>query len=279
MALTALSRSSGMGHSLPGATPLGPPVHILNPSFSAHVLSQSPGIFLILIFICLYRLLLHLHILYIFHHSQKLFWGWLIEFQSLYMLSPQPDLPFCFFPAQDSSTISTSPSSSDTPALSIPAFNISKRWASIRTSRGTCLQFPCPSVFTRWERQRTSQWMIGVASDAGQYLHVMIHQLDFVLVSVSAVTCLWIKEFLGSPPLFWLAIRVVAMWRLVDCILRYWKCHVLRKFSLSFFGFREVSPPLFWIFISPAGNHRLAKPCVASWQGVANNTRNSVWSQ
>ncbi|EDR07389.1 uncharacterized protein LACBIDRAFT_327852 [Laccaria bicolor S238N-H82] len=75
-----------------------------------------------------------------------------------------PDFPFCFFPTPDSSTISMSPSSSDETAFSIPAFNISKRLASLRTSRGTCLQLPCPSVFARWERQQFSFRQPAIAS-------------------------------------------------------------------------------------------------------------------
>ena len=45
-----------------GQAPWTPLVHIFNPSFSAHVSSQSPGIFLILIFICLYRQALDPHL-------------------------------------------------------------------------------------------------------------------------------------------------------------------------------------------------------------------------
>ncbi|KIK02208.1 glycoside hydrolase family 47 protein [Laccaria amethystina LaAM-08-1] len=37
----------------------------------------------------------------------------------------------------------------------------------------------------------------------------------------------------------------------------------------------RVSPPLFRFFDSPAGDRRLAKPGVASWRGVANNTTES----
>ena len=36
-----LGRSFGTGHSLPGASPLGPLVHMLNPSSSTHVSFQS----------------------------------------------------------------------------------------------------------------------------------------------------------------------------------------------------------------------------------------------
>ena len=109
------------------------------------------------------------------------------------------------------------------------------------------------SVFARRERQCMSQWTIRVVSDVGQYLHIMTHWWDFILVSFFPVECRWIEESLGFPCLFWLAMSIVGMWRVVDCILHYCKHHVLLKNLLSFFGFHQVSPPFFRHFILPAG--------------------------
>ena len=54
---------------------------------------------------------------------------------------------------------------------------------------------------------------------------------DFLLVSFFLVKCKWIKECLGIPLLFWLAMSIVGMWRVADCILHYWDrdCHGLAK--------------------------------------------------
>ena len=60
MAKRSERRDSGTGHSLPGASPLDPQIHMLNPSSGMHALFLTPYTIFILVFVLLEELKPHL---------------------------------------------------------------------------------------------------------------------------------------------------------------------------------------------------------------------------